>query len=250
MKESKLDKIIIDDSKKTVLITGSSTGIGFSCLELFFEKGWNILAHYYKKTQQLTKKVKRNPLNNIITLESDFSDLNSLNNFLQIIKDYDIDALVNLAGMYDESKKTNNRIESANIIMTVNTIAPILIAETVMENMIKNKNGAIVNISSIGVKFGSGLDNIFYGTSKIGLEAATRSLAREGARYNVLVNALRPGVTDTEFYSNIGKNISERVLMIPLKRAAKPIEIAKYIYFLCNDNTYITNEVLSIAGGE
>ena len=66
----------------------------------------------------------------------------------------------------------------------------------------------------------------FYGTSKIGLEAATRSLAREGARYNVLVNALRPGITDTEFYSNIGKNISERVLMIPLKRAAKPIEIA------------------------
>ena len=141
-------------------------------------------------------------------------------------------------------------IKSAKDVLTVNTIAPILIAETALENMKKYKKGAIVNISSIGAKFGSGLENIFYGTSKIGLEAATRSLAREGAPYNVLVNALRPGITDTEFYPKLGKDITERVKLIPLKRAAQPIEIAEYIYFLCNDNTYITNEVLSIAGGE
>jgi len=234
----------------TVLITGASTGIGFSCLEVFLKNGWQVIAHFYENTEKLKDIVERERSNKIVLLESDFGDEASLNKFLREIKNYSINALVNSAGVFDFSKKSDNRIESAKNVFLINTIAPVLIAETVIGNMKKNKKGSIVNISSIGVKFGSGLENIFYGTSKIGIEAATRSLAREGAPHNVLVNALRPGITDTEFYPKIGKNITDRVKIIPLKRAANPFEVANYIYFLCNDNTYITNEVLSIAGGE
>ena len=65
------------------------------------------------------------------------------------------------------------------------------------------------------------------------------------------MNAIRPGITDTEFYKRIGKDLTERSKLIPLKRAAQPIEIAKFIYFLCSqDNTYITGQVLPISGGE
>jgi 3-oxoacyl-[acyl-carrier protein] reductase len=86
--------------------------------------------------------------------------------------------------------------------------------------------------------------------SKSGVEALTRSLAREGAPFNVLVNAVRPGVTDTGFHVKMGKNMTHRKQLIPLKRLARPEEIAKFIYFLCAENTYITSETLAIAGGE
>jgi len=126
-----------------------------------------------------------------------------------------------------------------------------MIAETVMDKMKKLNYGRIVSLSSIGVKFGSNMENIFYGSSKIGIEAATRSLAREGSKYNILVNAIRPGITDTEFYKRTGKGLTERVKMIPLKRAAEPVEMANFIYYLSSEkNTYITGQVLPITGGE
>ena len=116
--------------------------------------------------------------------------------------------------------------------------------------MKKNNSGSIVNISSIGVKYGSNLANIFYSASKSALEATNRSLAREGAQYNILVNTIRPGIVDTEFYDKIGKDITERIKMIPLKRPAEANEISELIYFLCSTNKFITSQIIPITGGE
>ena len=94
------------------------------------------------------------------------------------------------------------------------------------------------------------MDNIFYGISKRGVESATKTLARIGAKNNVLVNSIRPGVTNTDFYNNLGKDIKKRIELIPLKRAMEPIELAKFIFFLSTENKFITNEIITIAGGE
>ena len=235
-------------NKKIALITGSSTGIGFGCVEEFLKNGWEVLAHFYEETDKFSSLVSKNKIEPI---NCDFSNENDVNDFLIFIKKRNISALVNSSGCFDFSHNQKNRIEAAKQVFQINTIVPTMIAEACLIKMKEAGFGRIVNLSSIGVKFGSNIENIFYGSSKIGLEAATRSLAREGSASNVLVNAIRPGITDTEFYKRIGKDLTERSKLIPLKRAAQPIEIAKFIYFLCSqDNTYITGQVLPISGGE
>ena len=235
--------------KKLVLITGSSTGIGFSALKKFVDNKHNVLAHYFEETEAFTNYVESNK--NVTKIYSDFGDDQSLNDFLKTISTYnDFLALVNCAGCFDFSKRENERINEARKVFQINTIAATLIAEEIFNKMKVQKMGNIINISSIGVKFGSNVQNVFYGASKSALESVTRSFSRAGAPFNVLVNTLRPGVTDTEFYQKIGKDLTNRVKLIPMKRAARANEIAEMIYFLAVKNTFISGEIISVSGGE
>ena len=235
--------------KKLVLITGSSTGIGFSALKKFVDNKHNVLAHYFEETEAFTNYVESNK--GVTKIYSDFGDDQSLRDFLKTISNYnDFLALVNCAGCFDFSKTENERIKGARKVFQINTIAATLIAEEIFNKMKAQKMGNIINISSIGVKFGSDIQNVFYGASKSALESVTRSYSRAGAPFNVLVNTLRPGITDTEFYQKIGKDLTNRIKLIPMKRAARPTEIAEMIYFLAVKNTFISGEVISVSGGE
>ena len=236
--------------KKKVLITGAGDGIGLACVGVFLKNNWQVVAHYHSSSTHLEKIQKAVGKENIIFLKADFSQKAQINNFLKTIKTLNVDALVNNAALYDMSTTQKDRLKAIEDVLLVNTIVPTLIAETVLATMKVKKSGAIVNVSSVGVKYGSGLKNIFYGASKAGLETVSKSLAREGAAYNILVNTVRPGITDTAFHQKAGKDMKERVKLIPLKRMAKPEEIARQIYFLCAENTFITNEILTVAGGE
>jgi len=232
---------------KTVLITGASTGIGFECAKKFISNNYNVISHFFEKNNNL------NYLSNFANNESlycDFRDEKSLKDFLNKIKEKDIEILINNAGAFDFSKNEGNRINNIKNVLSVNLIAPVMIIETVVEKMKQKECGHILNISSIGSKYGSNSDNIFYGITKRGIESSAKSFARELAKYNILVNSIRPGVTNTDFYKKLGKNIDQRINLIPLKRAMEPDELAKYIFFMCTENTYITNEIITIAGGE
>jgi len=234
-------------NNKTVLITGSSTGIGFECAKLFLNNGYNLLSHYFEDNENVDylKKFKENE-----SIYSDFRDQDSLNHFLNKIKSKEIEILLNNAGAFDFSKKQENRIDYINDVFNVNLTAPVLITEVVIDKMKQKNSGHIINISSIGSKYGSNSENIFYGITKRGIESATKSFARELAKYNILVNSIRPGVTNTNFYTKLGKNINDRISLIPLKRSMEPDELAKFIYYICTENTFITNEIITIAGGE
>ena len=236
--------------KPIILITGSSSGIGFSSMKYFLKKGWNIIAHYYEENRDFDNLCSEE-ITRCKKIRADFGNITELESFIEEIDAYsEITALLNCAGCFDFSKKSKNRIEDAKKIFQVNSIAPTLIAEKVMGIMKKNKEGSIINVSSIGVKFGSNLENVFYSESKSAIEALTRSLAREGAPFNVLVNTIRPGIVDTEFYEKIGKDITERVKLIPMKRAANANEISELIYYLCAENSFITSQIIPISGGE
>lgn len=236
--------------KKLALITGSSTGIGFSTVKKFIKNDWNVIAHYYEENENFSTYFSSLDVENEM-VKVDFGDESELYNFLSYIDNLNqLDALVNCAGCFDFSLKAKNRIKSINNIFQINSIAPALMAERSLEVMKRNNSGSIVNISSIGVKYGSNLSNMFYSASKSALEATTRTLAREGAPHNVMVNSIRPGIVNTEFYDKIGKDITERIKMIPVKRAADPEEIADLIYYLCSTNRFITSQIIPISGGE
>lgn len=235
---------------KLALITGGGTGIGLACVKKFLEKGWSILAHF-NTSQEYLKKLKKEYRNGqLMTLQADFTKISQINRFLRYLRNKDFDVIINNAGIHDLSFHKKNRIKTIQDILLVNTIVPTLIAQCVLRKMKQRTSGAIINVSSIGVKYGSKFENIFYSISKGGLEVATRTLAREGAPYNILVNAVRPGITNTAFHQHSKKNIQRRIDMIPLRRWAQPEEIAGLVYFLCDGNTFITNEVITIAGGE
>jgi 3-oxoacyl-[acyl-carrier protein] reductase len=235
---------MVKTQTKNVLITGAGTGIGLSCASKFLAEGWNVYAHYNQSVKELKK------LKGVKILQANFSNKNEANKFIEAASRLSLNALVNNAGVYDFSRDAKDRVNGVQDVFLVNTIVPTLLAEAVLEKMKSVKSGAIVNISSIGVKYGSHLNSIFYSASKSGLEAVTKTLAREGAAHNVLVNCLRVGVTDTEFHKKLGKNMEQRKQMIPLKRLAKPQEIAEFVYFLCAKNTFITAETIAVAGGE
>ncbi len=237
-------------SKKSVLITGAGSGIGLALVKKFISENWEVLAHYRKSDRDLRALQKNIGVDVLKLFQSDFKKITDLNKFLKKVGDFSVDALINNAGDHDFSSQSKDRIAEAQNTFLINTIAPALIAEKVLPAMKQKRHGCIINISSIGVKYGSNLNSMFYAASKSGLEPITKTLAREGAPYHILVNAIRPGLTNTRFLHRVPKNIDERKKMIPLKRLAEPEEIADFIFYLSARNSYITGEVLTIAGGE
>ena len=117
--------------------------------------------------------------------------------------------------------------------------------------MIKREWGRIVNLGSIGVKYGGSIKNSPYAISKHSLEFFP-SQVQKWAKKNVLVNTVRVGVTDTKIHSKLkSKNMKKRISLVPLKRMADKKEIANFVFFLGSDrNSYISNQVMRISGGE
>ena len=117
--------------------------------------------------------------------------------------------------------------------------------------MVKKKWGRIVNLGSIGVKFGGGMSNLPYSLSKFGLEFFPNN-TKKWIKDNVFINTLRVGATDTKLHKSLpSKNLKNRTNLIPIKRMANPKEIAEFVYLICSEkNTYISHQVISVSGGE
>ena len=135
--------------------------------------------------------------------------------------------------------------------LKVNLFPSILFTKKLGPLMNKRKWGRVVNLGSIGVKFGGGRNNLPYSISKHALEFFP-SETKQWVKNNVLVNTIRVGATNTKLHKKIpSKNLKKRSALIPMRRMAEPKEIAEYVYFIgSEENTYISNQVLSISGGE
>ena len=245
---------MFNNNLKTVLITGASGGIGREISILFAKNKWNVLCHYNsskKNIEELEKHFKNNNFSYYF-IQSDFSKKEDIDIFVNKINEFNIDSIINNSGI---SMKDNRRYKidlSKTIeLFMINVFAAMAISKSVFEKMKNNNFGRIVNISSIGAKYGSSVSSLPYACSKLALEGVTKTFAREGAEYNVLVNTVRPGVVDTEFHKKVSKNLEERISLIPLKKMIDIKEVSKMIYYLGSENNnYITNEIITIAGGE
>lgn len=236
---------------KTVLITGSNSGIGFYTTKLFLEKGFKVFAHYHYKNDKL-KDIKDK---NLVLIKADLNRTSNANKLMEKIfrKTQKLDILINNAGLYEAVESFEElSIEHLERALNVNLKSPYILSKLYIDMMKKYSKGNIVNISSIGVKFNGSINSLPYTISKAALEKMTLAMSKEASKFNIMINALRIGVTNTDIHSKASnKNLDKRIDLIPLKRMAEPNEIAKYIYFISTEeNTYMTGSIITIAGGE
>ena len=234
---------------KKVLILGASSEIGVEIMKIYLKKNFKIIAHYNKGNKNFSyyskdKKVQKVKFNFLTKLENIDKFSKS-----KIFKNCDI--LINALGRIKELDY--KKITSKEIIdsFKVNLLPSIIFNKNLGFLMNKKKWGRIVNLGSIGTKFGGGEKNFPYSIGKFALEFFP-SNNKKWIKNNVLINTVRVGVTKTRLHNKLKtKNLIKRVKLIPIQRMASPEEIAKVIFFLgSNDNTFISNEVISISGGE
>lgn len=243
------------NAKKTVLITGITSRIGYATARVFAAEGWSIIGHYCSASQKAAE-IEKNLIMygkaRILLYKADFSLRKDILKFVDLVGPLGIDSIVNNAGTYIAKRHFGGlTLSDLEGVFNVNVFAPILIAGRLFPKMRERKFGRIVNISSIAAKYGGSACSMHYGCSKRALEGMTKTLAKEGARHNVLVNTIRPGVIDTDFHKRFHKDMKSRIEMIPVKRLGRPRDIADMAYYLGSDkNNFITNEIIAVAGGE
>ena len=234
---------------KSVLILGASSDIGISVVKKFINEGWYVFAHGNKNTKQLKKL---NNLNNKIKIiKSNLNNTKDIKKLIKVISNRKIVSFVNLVGYLDNISYSRTDLKSLIKSLTINTLAPNLIKRSLIKNMEKLKFGRILHLSSIGVKYGGSDFTYNYSFSKHALEYIP-SYFKKLTKKNILTNVLRVGVVNTKLLRKIkGKNIRIKKNLIPIKRLANTKEISETIYNLASEkNTYISGEIIAIAGGE
>lgn len=239
-----------------VLLTGASSGVGLAILRLLLDNGDSVFAHYRTSSPGLEKLAEKYaPGGRLRVHRSDFEYPEQVKSLMDA---YDaewgrLDALVNNAGeVIEEARLEEIDLRLWRRVFAVNVEAPFLLSQWAFRKMAE-EGGKILNIGSISAKYVGGETTFHYGVSKATVDALTLGFARRGAEKGICVNAVRPGVTDTDAHQKYtpGKDMKKRIAMVPMKRMARPDEIASLaVYFLSKSADYITGQIVSVAGGD
>lgn len=248
--EIKKSGIYLDLSDKTILITGGTRGIGKEIADKYYEAGANVIVT--GTNQDEIDKLNKSSVVNMIYLQVDFSNQNSVSAFLNVVSNLEtVDVLINNAGVNKIGLNTETTIEDFNLLNDINLKGPYLLSREVSKLMKNAKKGRIINITSIWssvTRSGRSL----YTATKWGMVGLTKALAVELAPYGILVNSVGPGftLTDLTAATNTKQEIDAMSQIIPMKRFAEPSEIANFVLFLGSDlNTYMTGQNVIIDGG-
>ena len=239
---------MLNFTTKTAIVTGGSRGIGKEISEILAANNFNVIA--VATSEQSLDSIR--DTKNIHPFCCDISDQQSIEklyNFVSVTFGY-ADVLINNAGIHMDNILLRMKNEEWSKVMDVNLNGPFHLIKTVLKDMVKNKCGRIINISSIsGTDGNKGQGN--YAASKGGLLALTKSLAKEVGRRNITVNCIAPGLIETDMTSHLSETVKKGYLdRIPLKRLGKPKDIGQMILFLCSDEaSYITGQTFYIDGG-
>lgn len=239
---------------KTVLITGSSRGIG-EAIAKKLNKSYNLVLTYNKNKDKALNLLgdlrKENP--NVISVKCDVKNEEDVNNLFDLAeKNFShVDILINNAGISYFGLLQDMDFSSWNDIINTNLSSIFLTSKRAIPNMVSQKSGVIINMSSIWGNFGSSFE-VAYSASKGGINSFTKALSKELLPSNIRVNAISPGIVDTDMTEfdlseDDKKSLKEDLIE---KRFAKSEEIANLVEFLISDKgSYITGSIFDINGG-
>ena len=241
-------------SRKTAIVTGGSRGIGRAiCLKLAKE-GYDIAFSYRSKDDEANevKSLLEEAGANVFIKKFDVSDSEECSAFVKETNEKfgDIDVLVNNAGITKDNLMIRLGDDDFSDVLDVNLKGSFYMAREVSKLMLRKRKGSIINMSSVvGIMGNAGQVN--YSASKAGVIGMTKSLARELAKKNVRVNAVAPGMIETDMTDVLPEEAKKKIAdAIPLKEMGKPEDIANAVAFLASDNSrYITGQVISVDGG-
>ena len=237
---------------KTVIVTGGSRGIGAAIVSGLAKSGYQVVLNYYK-SEEAAKKIQKELKEKDIEIEIFKADVSKREEVKKLVaftlKKYkNIDVLINNAGIDQIKLFTDITDEDWNTMMGVNLNSVFYCTQEVLENMIHNKKGCIINISSIWGIQGASCE-VHYSSSKAAVDGLTKALAKELGPSNIRVNSIAPGLVDTDMNKNVTKEeLEELKKEIPLGRMAKPEEIVNSVKWLIEDE-YVSGQIISVNGG-
>ena len=237
---------------KTVIVTGASRGIGAAIVNLLAKENYNIILNY-NKSEEIAKKIKEEFTiqgKNVEIFKADVSKREEVKKLVEfaIEKFGKIDVLINNAGISQSKLFTDITDEDWNNMIQTNLTSAFYTSQETVANMINNKSGCIINISSIWGLVGASCE-VHYSVAKAGLDAMTKSLAKELGLSNIRVNSIAPGIINTDMNKNLtNEELAEIINEIPLNKIGYPQSITNCVKWLIEDD-YTTGQIISINGG-
>lgn len=245
---------------KSLLITGGSRGIGAACAVLGAKAGYRVAVNYVSDQAAADKVVAKieGDGGEAFAVKGDVgSEADVLNMFETVDQRFGpLDAFVNNAGVVDRSARIDEMsLERFERIWRINLTGSFLCAREAVKRMSTKhggKGGAIVNLSSVAAVLGAPGQYVDYAAAKGGIDTFTLGLAREVAEEKIRVNAVRPGIIDTDIHASGGEpdRVAQMRGVVPMKREGFPDEVARAILWLLSDNaSYTTGAVIDVTGG-
>ena len=241
---------MIDLSNLNIILTGATGAIGGEILNKLYKCNSKIIAT--GSNQEKLNKIKEK-YKNIIVKRMDISDHSKIESFIEECNELfqnKIDILINNAGITRDNLTIRMKDEEWNNVINLNLTSTFMLSKNVIKKMLKNKNGKIINISSVVGHTGNiGQSN--YAASKAGMIGMSKSLAQEYGKKNIKINCISPGFIKSEMTDKISddfkKNLEKK---ISLERFGMPEDVANVVVFLVSGlSDYITGETIHVNGG-
>ena len=230
---------------RTVVITGGSRGIGAAAVRRFASEGDQVYFLYEKNTE-LAKALEQET--GAVGIRCDVSDEEAVNAAFRQIGA--VDVLVNNAGILDYNPINWVSAETFRRVMDVNVTGMFLCCKAALSGMLQNQKGAIVNVSSMWGRVGSSCE-VAYSTSKAAVIGMTKALAKELGPSGIRVNAVAPGVIQTDMVKNVAPEVMEELRQeTPLEQLGRPEQVADAIWYLASEQaSFVTGTLLDVSGG-